>query len=110
LKQAIRNIVLNAYEAMPGGGRLVIRTSRQGAWVVAEFADTGAGISSENLGRIFDPFFTTKSGGTGLGLSVVYGIVDRHGGKIEIESEPGRGTRFIIKLPRAGKQTTGDRR
>ena len=62
LKQAFRNVVLNAYEAMPGGGRLTIRTLRQGGWVVTEFADTGAGISSENLNRIFDPFFTTKSG------------------------------------------------
>jgi two-component system NtrC family sensor kinase len=107
LKQAFRNIVLNAYEAMPGGGRLIIRTLRQGGWVVTEFADTGAGISSENLNRIFDPFFTTKSGGSGLGLSVVYGIIDRHNGKIEIESEPGRGTRFVIKLPRAKSRSSG---
>jgi len=107
LKQAFRNVVLNAYEAMTGGGRLVIRTLRQGEWVVTEFADTGAGISTENLNRIFDPFFTTKSGGSGLGLSVVYGIIDRHNGKIEIESEPGRGTRFVIKLPRAKSRSSG---
>jgi signal transduction histidine kinase len=99
LQQASRNVIVNAYEAMPAGGKLTITTRRQTKWVEVEFADTGSGIAPENLERIFDPFFTTKSGGTGLGLSVVYGIVDRHNGKIEIESEPGRGTRFIIRLP-----------
>jgi two-component system NtrC family sensor kinase len=99
LRQAFRNIILNACEAMPTGGRLVITTRRTARWLEVEFADTGAGIRSEDLGRIFDPFFTTKSGGSGLGLSVVYGIIDRHDGTIEVESEPGQGTTFLLRFP-----------
>jgi signal transduction histidine kinase len=99
LKQAFRNIILNAYEAMPTGGRLSIITRRKGRNQEVEFTDTGAGILPENLDRVFDPFFTTKSGGSGLGLSVVYGIIDRHDGKIEVASESGKGTRFTIQFP-----------
>jgi signal transduction histidine kinase len=106
LKQAFRNIILNAYEAMPTGGRLKIATRRNGRNQEVEFADTGVGIPPENLDRVFDPFFTTKSGGSGLGLSVVYGIIDRHDGKIEVAGEPGKGTRFTIQFP-PGRKSGG---
>ena len=90
---------------MPTGGQLFVRTgTRQRGgrkWVIASIMDTGAGITPENKERIFEPFFTTKSGqgGTGLGLSVTYGIVTDHGGEIDVESEVGRGTNFTVWLP-----------
>ena len=90
---------------MPTGGELYIRTgARQRGgrkWVTASIKDTGAGIAPEYLERIFEPFFTTRSGqgGTGLGLSVSYGIVADHGGEIEVDSEVGKGTNFTVWLP-----------
>jgi two-component system NtrC family sensor kinase len=105
LRQAFVNIAMNAIEAMPGGGRLAVttRTVPDEAAVEVVFADTGRGITPEVMKRIFDPFFTTKEKGTGLGLSVVYGIVERHKGRVSVESEPGKGTRFVIWLPAARK-------
>ncbi len=103
IQQVFMNILLNAADAMPDGGSLAIssRLSPGDAFVEVRFADTGCGIPEENLSRIFDPFFTTKAEkkGTGLGLAVSYGIVDRHRGKIEAQSEPGRGTTFTVQLP-----------
>jgi two-component system NtrC family sensor kinase len=99
LRQAFVNVALNGCEAMGKGGRLVVRTRRDGGEVELLVSDTGPGISQEQMSRIFDPFFTTKEKGTGLGLSVVYGIVQRHGGRIEAQSELGRGTTFLIHLP-----------
>ena len=82
-------------------GTLTITTERAGDVVRASFADNGPGIPKENLGHIFDPFFTTKEvgKGTGLGLSISYGIITAHGGRIYAESEPGKGTTFIVELP-----------
>jgi signal transduction histidine kinase len=103
LKQVFMNIIVNAAEAMHEGGTLTITTSLSGdkkdIWV--DFADTGEGIPQENLSRIFDPFFTTKEvgKGTGLGLSTSYGIIDGHEGRIDVKSQPGKGTRFRIELP-----------
>jgi two-component system NtrC family sensor kinase len=101
LQQVFLNILLNAYQAMPEGGQLRIASRAVGDEVQAVFADNGAGIPEENLKRIFDPFFTTKEvgEGTGLGLSISYGIVEQHGGTIEVESEVGTGATFIIRLP-----------
>ncbi|MDH4137441.1 MAG: ATP-binding protein, partial [Anaerolineae bacterium] len=101
LQQVFINIMLNAYQAMPGGGSLRITTRTVDSELQVIFADTGTGIPSENLQNIFDPFFTTKEvgEGTGLGLSVSYGIVKAHGGDIEVESQVGEGTTFVIKLP-----------
>ncbi|BDG06877.1 ATP-binding protein [Anaeromyxobacter oryzae] len=101
LRQACVNVVMNACEAMGRGGRLSIETGlvEDGRWVELAFTDTGPGIPPDHLSKIFDPFFTTKERGTGLGLSVVYGIVERHGGRIEIQSEPGKGTRVAIRIP-----------
>ncbi|OGO24336.1 MAG: hypothetical protein A2Y54_00795 [Chloroflexi bacterium RBG_16_51_16] len=105
MKQVILNLIHNALQAMPEGGKLGILTQaqiRQGRnWVVLQVIDNGIGISSEDKEKIFEPFFTTKSGqgGTGLGLSVSYGIITDHGGTIEVESEAGKGSTFSILLP-----------
>ncbi|MCX7590703.1 MAG: ATP-binding protein, partial [Kiritimatiellae bacterium] len=114
LKQVFINLLLNAMEAMDDGGTISIRTTtipparmspfpmRQGlnrGSVLVTISDTGRGIPKENLARIFDPFFTTKPNGTGLGLSVAYGIIQEHEATIEVESELGRGTSFHIKFP-----------
>jgi two-component system NtrC family sensor kinase len=101
LRQALVNIMLNACQAMEKGGTLTV-TSRfvpEQKLVWVEIVDTGVGISERDLSTIFDPFFTTKEDGTGLGLSVVYGIVERHGGKVDIKSAIGKGTAVIIQLP-----------
>jgi two-component system NtrC family sensor kinase len=101
LRQALVNIMLNACQAMEKGGTLTV-TSRfvpEQKLVWVEIVDTGVGISERDLSTIFDPFFTTKEDGTGLGLSVVYGIVERHGGKVDIKSAVGKGTAVIIQLP-----------
>ena len=105
LQQVFLNLFLNARDAMPGGGMLQIRTAAHNGSVQIEIADTGAGISRENIHRIFDPFFTTKSNGrgTGLGLSVSYGIVKEHGGKVDVRSTPGRGTSFHLEFPATRK-------
>ncbi len=101
LQQVFLNLFLNARDAMDAGGMLAIRTSNSGDIARVEVADTGQGIAPENLARIYDPFFTTKGAkkGTGLGLSVTYGIVREHGGTIEVESQPGAGTRFHVEIP-----------
>jgi len=101
LKQVFLNIVINAVEAMPNGGDLSINTglSPDGRWVMVSFKDTGVGLLPEERANIFEPFYTTKTQGTGLGLSVSYGIIERHGGSIEVQSEPGQGSCFTVKLP-----------
>ncbi len=101
LQQVFLNLFLNARDAMPDGGLLAVRTWSAERAVYIEVADSGGGIAPEHLGRIWDPFFTTKAPkkGTGLGLSVTYGIIREHGGTIEVESQVGQGTRFIIELP-----------
>jgi signal transduction histidine kinase len=102
MKQVFINIINNALQAMPQGGDLRIRLHAFGEReAMIEFADTGVGISPENLQKIFEPFFSTKEDrdGTGLGLSISYRIVQHHGGRIDVESEPGKGTIFRIILP-----------
>ena len=97
------NIIINAVDAMPQGGTIRVHSARLKGdpFIEIRFSDTGCGISKENLEKIFDPFFTTKEAGkgTGLGLAVIYGIVERHNGSIDVESEVGKGTTFIVKLP-----------
>jgi PAS domain S-box-containing protein len=101
IEQVLMNLILNAVQAMKGGGVLTIRTSVSEGVCRVEVSDTGSGIPPSVLSRIFDPFFTTKSEGegTGLGLSVSLGIIERHGGKILVESEVGKGTIFTLCLP-----------
>jgi two-component system, NtrC family, sensor kinase len=101
LRQSVVNVVMNACEAMARGGVLTIEVGlvEGGKWVEVAVTDTGSGIAPDHLSKIFDPFFTTKERGTGLGLSVVYGIVERHQGRIELHSEAGKGTRVAIRLP-----------
>ncbi len=101
LQQVFLNLFLNARDAMPKGGWLSVSTSTSGHTVTVEVADTGSGIPSEHISRIYDPFFTTKPDGrgTGLGLSVTYGIVQEHAGTLTCESVVGQGTRFVLTLP-----------
>jgi len=101
IQQVFINFILNASDAMPNGGEIKISSSviENGEYVEVKFIDTGLGISEGNKHKIFDPFFTTKESGTGLGLSISYGIVEQHGGTINVESELGKGTTFIVHLP-----------
>jgi two-component system NtrC family sensor kinase len=105
LQQVFLNLFMNARDAMPSGGMVEVRTASHNGSVEVEITDTGLGISREHLQRIFDPFFTTKSSGrgTGLGLSVSYGIIKEHAGKIEVRSTPGKGTSFHLEFPTARK-------
>ncbi len=103
IQQVFMNMIINAAEAMDGKGKLITRTkfSKDNRYVDIEFADTGCGISQENMKKLFEPFFTTKEVGygTGLGLAISYGIIGRHDGNIDVQSEEGKGTTFVIRLP-----------
>jgi two-component system NtrC family sensor kinase len=105
LQQVFLNLFMNARDSMPSGGMLEVRSSATNGYVEVEVTDTGIGIARENLMRIFDPFFTTKATGrgTGLGLSVSYGIIQEHAGKIDVRSTPGKGTSFRLEFPAAKK-------
>ncbi|WP_432822851.1 sensor histidine kinase [Trichloromonas sp.] len=102
IEQVFMNVLINASQAMPSGGQLTIKTdfSAQPNHLYVKISDTGCGIPEENLQKIFDPFFSTKGvKGTGLGLSVSYGIIENHGGQIEVTSKTGEGTAFTIRFP-----------
>jgi signal transduction histidine kinase len=100
--QVIFNLVLNAITAMEGGGKLTVHTNLIDSQIKIFVQDTGVGIEKDKLSKIFDPFYTTNlsKGGTGLGLAVSYGIIQAHGGRIEVDSEVGFGTSFKIVLKR----------
>jgi nitrogen fixation/metabolism regulation signal transduction histidine kinase len=104
LSRALGNLVANAVEAMPGGGTLSVQTTAaaDGAAVLVE--DTGPGLSEEQIGQLFTPYHTTKAGGTGLGLVIAQGIAADHGGRIEVDSGPGRGALFRLVLPLASRE------
>ncbi|WP_332877328.1 ATP-binding protein [Massilia sp. S19_KUP03_FR1] len=108
LNQVFMNLLVNAAQALTGDGVITLRTGGSGGWVWVEVGDNGSGIPPELMKRIFEPFFTTKpvGSGTGLGLSLSYGIVSRHGGRIDVASEPGVGTRFTVHLPVTPPQLT----
>ena len=99
LYQSFLNVLINAMQAMPDGGRILVEISSNDHWVTVHFDDEGQGIPSENLDKIWDPFFTTKDQGTGLGLGIVKNIVESHGGGVQIVNRPVRGTRVTIELP-----------
>jgi PAS domain S-box-containing protein len=110
LAQVIHNLVLNAVQAMPQGGKLMVQAHNIGSpikvnrSVKISVADTGTGIAEQTLQRIFDPYFTTKPQGNGLGLATCYSIINKHGGKIRVESTVGKGTTFIISLPASDRE------
>ncbi len=99
LKQVFLNLVVNAMEAMPDGGQLYVYSAESDEEVLITVRDTGSGISHDRIPQVFDPFFTTKADGTGLGLSVSYGIIEGHGGQIEVQSVPNEYTEFVVRLP-----------
>lgn len=99
LKQAFLNLVLNAIQAMPTGGVATVESSLRSGAVAITITDTGTGISYENKKKLFSPFFTTKKNGTGLGLAITYRIIQNHHGTIDVASEPGKGTTFLVKIP-----------
>jgi signal transduction histidine kinase len=99
LHRALSNLVLNAMDAMSEGGTLTLWSKRDDAKVTIEIADTGSGLTREECDRIFTPYYTSKQHGTGLGLAIVQSVVSDHGGRISVQSEPGRGTTFVIELP-----------
>ena len=105
LEQVLLNLVVNARDAMPRGGQITLRTGMDGPHVFLSVADTGIGMTSEVRARAFDPFFTTKAPGhgTGLGLSTVYGLVHQSGGEVSVETAPGVGSIFTVKLPRTNE-------
>ena len=107
IEQVFTNILLNAAEAMDGEGTVSVssRLSSDNGMMEVSVKDTGPGILPEHIDRLFDPFFTTKEvgHGTGLGLAVSYGIIERHEGRIKVESEPGAGTTFVVQLPLKGE-------
>ena len=117
LQQVVSNLTLNASEAMPGGGRLEVAGENYshlsvddlevnpGDYVRITFRDHGCGIPAEDLEKVFDPYFSTKDGGTGLGLATVYSVVRRHGGRITVSSDSGKGTEFTLLLPAGGSDS-----
>jgi two-component system sensor histidine kinase HydH len=108
IKQVLLNILINAIQVQPSGGKIEIRISRDLNDVVISVRDFGPGIAAENLDRIFDPFFTTKREGTGLGLAISYQLVSHNGGRIRAESPPGQGACFRISFPMSISGTTGN--
>jgi signal transduction histidine kinase len=103
LKSLFSNIIHNSIDAMDKDPKIVIEFKKSKKWIVTELVDNGKGISEDDLKNLFTPFFTTKSRGTGLGLAIVKKIVDDHNGKLEIDSEEGKGTTCRVFLPKARK-------
>jgi signal transduction histidine kinase len=109
-RSAVLNLLINAVQAMEGaGGQLVVRTRPAGLGVLLELIDTGPGMDAETLGKVFGAFYTTKQGGSGLGLPTARKIVESHGGTIDVESAPGRGTKVTIWLPAPPRLPKGGR-
>jgi signal transduction histidine kinase len=109
LGEVLVNLLVNALEAMPDGGRLAIsvlpETSGGDArWVRIDVTDTGPGIRAEDLDRLFEPFFTTKAAGSGLGLAILSGVVERHAGRVDVDTRLGVGTTFSVRLPAAAEK------
>jgi len=101
LRQAVLNVLVNAIQATEAGGRVTVLLERRGQRAVIEVTDTGCGIEAKDIERVTDPFYTTRVDGSGLGLSVVHSVVEEHGGSLDIDSTPGRGTRVTMAFPLA---------
>jgi two-component system NtrC family sensor kinase len=105
LKQAFLNVIINSLEAMPNGGRLIVSVvspeaaAPAAATATVRIEDSGEGIPPERMGRLFDPFFSTRAHGTGLGLTIAHRVIQDHGGRIRVESTPGKGTTLTVELP-----------
>ena len=99
LQAAFVNLLCNAKDATPSGGQVLVSTARDGRHVLVRVTDTGGGIAKELQPRVFEPYFSTKKAGTGLGLPTVRRVVEEHGGTLTLESEPGKGTQFTVRLP-----------
>ncbi len=99
IKQTILNLMINALQAMPGGGELILGAAPAGNEAVVDVIDTGRGIPADDLERIFHAYYSTKKGGTGLGLAMAQRIVQAHGGQLMVKSEPGKGSDFTLRLP-----------
>ncbi|MGE3819151.1 MAG: nitrogen regulation protein NR(II) [Isosphaeraceae bacterium] len=108
-RQALLNLLINARQALPEGGEILLRTRDDGEDVVLEVTDTGVGMSKEVLAKVFDPFYSTRPGGSGLGLPTIRKIVEAHGGRVQVASEPGRGSQFMIRLPKDRQDAQGAR-
>jgi signal transduction histidine kinase len=106
LRQAFLNLCVNAVQAMqPGPGRLEVSARRDGPDLLVEFRDTGPGMDAETQRRVFEPFYTTKASGTGLGLAIVRQAAEAHGGSVSVESRPGEGSTFRVRIPAAPQET-----
>jgi signal transduction histidine kinase len=99
IKQALLNLMLNAEQAMPQGGEIILQSHVRPGWLCLDVIDTGCGVAPDRLEKVFQPFYTTKQGGSGLGLATTRKIVEAHGGKISVVSDVGTGTKFTIELP-----------
>ncbi len=99
LQAALLNLILNAQQALPDGGQLMVRSRSTPQGIAIDLIDNGIGMDTATLNRAFDPFYSTKSGGSGLGLPTTRKIIEAHGGTLSVQSEPGRGTQFTIELP-----------
>jgi len=108
LKQVFLNIILNAVQAMEGVGELWIGGKREGSWILVSMRDSGPGMTLDSKERIFEAFYSTKPEGTGLGLSIGKSIIEKHGGAIRVESEPGEGTTFHLKIPTDAPEESRD--
>jgi signal transduction histidine kinase/putative methionine-R-sulfoxide reductase with GAF domain len=110
MKQVVLNLLLNAVQAMPKGGNLILKghNPEDDRWIKLFIQDSGIGIPREDMNKLFDPFFSTKEGGIGLGLSIAHRIIDQHHGKVEVESNPGKGTVFTLWLPISREEKDAD--
>jgi two-component system, NtrC family, sensor histidine kinase HydH len=104
-KQALLNLMLNAEQAMPQGGELIVQACGENGGIRLDLIDTGVGMTADQATRVFRPFFTTKPGGNGLGLPTTKRIMEAHGGTIDVESETGKGTKFTVRMPAASAAT-----
>lgn len=106
---AIGNLLRNAKDATPAGGEVLVSTLREGDFVTVRVTDTGEGIPQEQVARVLEPYFSTKKGGTGLGLPTARRVAEEHGGTLTLQSEPGKGTQFMLRLPVRGSDQANDK-